>query len=292
MKKYIFLLITLASLVLSSCGQQKSGEVERLKAENDSLQNSRLQLEQEVNDYFATLNDVQQNIEKIKSAQNVISVHPLSENTPRDVRNKVTEDMAYINELIKVNKDELDKMRAKMKHSTFQLDNLEKTITSLTKQLNDESTKVARLQLQLQQKDSVITKLGTTVDELGKNVENLAQKNEEKTTVIQQQDEAMNAAWYAIGSIKELKDNKIISTEGIFSPKKVLQSDFNKNYFVRVDTRNTKSIPLYSKVKAKILTIHPKTSYTLEKENENYVLVITNPADFWSVSKYLVVEVD
>ena len=279
-------------LLLASCSKQQNSEVERLKAENDSLQNSRLQLEQEVNDYFATLNDIQQNIEKIKDAQNVISVRPLSENTPRDVRNKVSEDMAYINELIKVNKEELEKMRSKMKHSSFQLDNLEKTLASLARQLNEESAKDARLQIQLQQKDSVITKLGTTVNELGKNVEDLEQKNEEKTTVIQQQDEAMNTAWYAIGSIKELKGNKIISSEGIFSPKKVLQSDFNKNYFVKVDTRNTKSVPLYSKSKAKILTIHPKTSYTLEKENENYVLIITNPAEFWSVSKYLVVEVD
>lgn len=290
--KIYFILITAAILLLASCSKQQNSEVERLKAENDSLQNSRLQLEQEVNDYFATLNDIQQNIEKIKDAQNVISVRPLSENTPRDVRNKVSEDMAYINELIKVNKEELEKMRSKMKHSSFQLDNLEKTLASLARQLNEESAKVARLQIQLQQKDSVITKLGTTVNELGKNVEDLEQKNEEKTTVIQQQDEAMNTAWYAIGSIKELKDNKIISSEGIFSPKKVLQSDFNKNYFVKVDTRNTKSVPLYSKSKAKILTIHPKTSYTLEKENENYVLIITNPAEFWSVSKYLVVEVD
>ena len=290
--KHNTLLILTISLLLVSCSQPKSGEVERLKAENDSLQSAKLQLEEEVNGYFATLNDIQQNIEKIKDAQNVISVRPLSENTPSDVRNKVSEDMAYINELIKVNKEELEKMRNKMKNSSFQLVNLEKTIASLAKQLNDESAKVARLEIQLQQKDSVITQLGTTVDALGKNVEDLSQKNDEKNALIQQQNEAMNTAWYAIGSIKELKDNKIISSEGIFSAKKVLQSDFNKNYFVRVDTRNTKSIPLYSKAKAKLLTSHPKTSYTLEKENENYVLVITNPAEFWSVSKYLVVEVD
>ncbi len=291
MKRHIILTLAV-SLLLVSCGQQKSSEVERLKTENDSLQNAKLQLEQEVNDYFSTLNNIQQNIEKIKDAQNVISVRPLSENTPRDVRNKVSEDMAYISEMIKVNKEELEKMRNKMKNSAFKLTSLENTIASLSKQLNDESAKVASLQIQLQQKDSVITKLGTTVDELGKNVEDLSKKNEEKNTVIQQQDEAMNAAWYAIGSIKELKDNKIISSEGIFSAKKVLQSDFNKNYFVRVDTRSTRSIPLYSRSKAKLLTIHPKSSYTLEKENENFVLEITNPVDFWSVSKYLVIEVD
>jgi hypothetical protein len=141
-------------------------------------------------------------------------------------------------------------------------------------------------------KDSVITKLGTAVDSLGKNVEELASQNEEKQGVIKEQDQAINSAWYAIGSRKELRDNKIVTSDGIFSAQKVLQADFNKNYFVKVDARNTRSIPLYSTSKARILTNHSKTSYTLEKENENYVLVITNPAEFWSVSKYLVVEVD
>ncbi|MHB9055791.1 MAG: Cbp1 family collagen-binding glycoprotein adhesin [Paludibacteraceae bacterium] len=286
------LIFTAVLLFLASCGQQQKGEVERLKTENDSLQNSKLQLEEEVNDYFATLNNVQENIEKIKSTQNSISVQPLSENTPQNVRDKVVEDMAYINELIKTNQNEIEKMRTKMKRSTFQLDNLEKTLESLTKQLNNESAKVVRLHKQLQIKDSVITKLGSTVDELGKNVEDLSQKNLEKENVIQQQDEAINSGWYAIGSVKELKDNKIISSEGIFSIRKVLQSDFNKNYFVKVDTRNTKSIPLYSKSKAKVLTNHPKSSYTFQTENGNLVLVITNPDQFWSVSKYLVVEVD
>lgn len=290
MKKIAYLFVII--MVFASCGQGKKAEVDRLKAENDSLQHAKIMLEQEVNDYFSTLNEVQQNIEKIKSAQNVLSVKPLSENTPEDVRNKVTEDMAYINEMIRTNKQELEDLRTKLKRSSFKLDDVEKTLAQLTKQLNEESAKVARLQTTIMKKDSVITKLGTAVDSLGKNVEELASQNEEKQGVIKEQDQAINSAWYAIGSRKELRDNKIVTSDGIFSAQKVLQADFNKNYFVKVDARNTRSIPLYSTTKARILTNHLKTSYTLEKENENYVLVITNPAEFWSVSKYLVVEVD
>lgn len=290
MKKIAYLFVII--MVFASCGQGKKAEVNRLKAENDSLQHAKIMLEQEVNDYFSTLNEVQQNIEKIKSAQNVLSVKPLSENTPEDVRNKVTEDMAYINEMILTNKQELEDLRTKLKRSSFKLDDVERTLAQLTKQLNEESAKVARLQITIMKKDSVITKLGTAVDSLGKNVEELASQNEEKQGVIKEQDQAINSAWYAIGSRKELRDNKIVTSDGIFSAQKVLQADFNKNYFVKVDARNTRSIPLYSTSKARILTNHTKTSYTLEKENENYVLVITNPAEFWSVSKYLVVEVD
>ena len=291
MKSYIFYIVA-ALFLISSCGIKSGREVDQLKAQNDSLMNSKLQLEKEVNEYFSAMNEVQENIEKIKNAQNVLTVEPLSENTPEDVRTKVVEDMNYINDLIKTNQDELDRLRARLKKSSFKLLDVEKTLASLTKQLNQESAKVAALQAQIQQKDSVITRLGTTVDELGKNVENLNVQNQEKETKIQEQDAALHSAWYAIGSRKELKENKIISSDGIFSAKKVLQSDFNKNYFVKVDARNTRKIPLYSTSKAAILTSHPKASYTLEKENDNYVLVIVDPAEFWSVSKYLVVEVD
>lgn len=290
MKKILYVVLLVSFFV--SCGQGSKTEVNRLKAENDSLHNAKVMLEQEVNDYFSTLNTVQQNIEKIKSAQNVISVKPLSENTPIDVRNKVSEDMAYLNEMIRSNQQELDNLRSKLKRSSFKLDDVERTLAQLTKQLNEESAKVTRLESQILQKDSVITKLDVVVDSLGKNVEELAKQNEEKKGVIKEQEQAIHAAWYAIGSKKELKDNKIVTSDGLFSAQKVLQSDFNKNYFVKVDARGTRSIPLYSASKVKILTTHPRTSYTLEKENDNYVLIITDPGEFWSVSKYLVVEVD
>lgn len=292
MERIIYILFV--GFLLTSCSGlgNKKTEVERLKAENDSLQNAKIALEQEVNDYFATLNDVQLNIEKIKSAQNVLSFNPLSENSPQSARDKVNEDMTYISELIRTNQAELEDLRNRLKRSSFKLDDVEKTLASLTKQLNEESVKVARLQRQLIKKDSVITTLGTQVDSLGKNVEELSLQNEAKKNVIQEQDQTIHSAWYAIGSKKELKDNKIITSDGLFSAQKILQSDFNKNYFVKVDARNTRTVPLYSTSKVRILTNHPKSSYSIEKEGDDYVVVITNPSQFWSVSKYLVVEVE
>ena len=67
--------------------------------------------------------------------------------------------------------------------------------------------------------------------------------------------------------------------------------DFNKDYFTRIDLRVTKTIKLYSK-SAKLMTNHPEGSYSLEKDAQGqYVLRITNPQNFWSVSKYLVITV-
>ena len=141
------------------------------------------------------------------------------------------------------------------------------------------------------EKDSLIAQLGGQVENLGKDVETLKSDNESKQTKINEQDETIHTAWYVFGTRKELKEQKIITSEGIFSPSRVLKSDFNKSYFVRIDARKTKSIPLYS-TRAKILTSHPKSSYTLEKDNGNFVLLILDTEAFWSVSKYLVIEVD
>ena len=48
---------------------------------------------------------------------------------------------------------------------------------------------------------------------------------------------------------------------------------------------------MYSK-SADVLTTHPAGSYALEKDDKDQlVLKITNPKDFWSVSRYLVIQV-
>ena len=65
----------------------------------------------------------------------------------------------------------------------------------------------------------------------------------------------------------------------------------NKSYFTKVDIRTLKAIKLYSK-SAKLLTMHPSSSYKLERDaQKQYVLHITNPQILWSTSKYLVVQV-
>ena len=289
MKPIIFAL-TIMLVMLTSCGKQ-SADYKELKAQNDSLLNEKLKLQEEVDGYFTAMNQIEENIEKIKSTENIISLQPAGQELSDDVRTKINEDMAYLSEMIKTNNDELERLKSKLKKSGFKSTELERTITRLTQSLQEESAKVVAMHAQLAEKDSLIAQLGTTVNELGKNVEVLSTDVKVKETVIKEQDEAIHTAWYVFGTRKELKEQKIVTSDGLFAGQKVLQRDFNKNYFVRIDARNTKSIPLFS-TRAKILTNHPKSSYTLEKENGNFVLLIVNPADFWSISKYLVIEVD
>ena len=114
----------------------------------------------------------------------------------------------------------------------------------------------------------------------------------QKAKTVAEQDKALNTAWFVFGTKKELKDQNILTNTGLFQKKQVLKdSDINKDYFTQVDIRTTKEIKLYSK-SADVLTTHPAGSYALEKDDKDQlVLKITNPKDFWSVSRYLVIQV-
>jgi len=288
--KPIFLTFAVLLLLLTSCGKQSS-DYKELKSQNDSLLNVKHKLQEEVDGYFETMNQIEQNIEKIKSTENTISMQPVGQELDDDTRTKINEDLTYLNDMLQTNKEELARLKAKLKKSAFKSSELDRTIARLTKSLEDETTKAALLQEELSKKDSLIVQLNNIVTEKEKDIEGLSTENKTKETKIKEQDETIHTAWYVFGTRSELKEQKIITSDGLFSPQQVLQRDFNKNYFVRIDARNTKSIPLYS-TRAKILTNHPKSSYTLEKENGNFVLLIVDPNDFWSVSKYLVIEVE
>ena len=285
-----FITCIILLVFLTSCGKQSS-DYRTLKAQNDSLQNAKIKLQEEVDGYFSAMNQIEQNIEKIKSTENSISSQPVGKELNDDIRTKINEDMTYLNDMLQANKTELERLRSQIKRSAFKSSQLEHTILRLTKSLEEETTKVSLLQVELAEKDSIIIKLDTKVNDMGKDIEELSTDNKSKETKIKEQDETIHTAWYVFGTMSELKQQKIVTSDGILSAKKVLQRDFNKNYFVRIDARNTKSIPLYS-THAKILTSHPKSSYTLDKENGNFVLLILDTDDFWSISKYLVIEVE
>ena len=289
MKPTFFSFIVLF-LLFTSCGKQSS-DYKSLKAQNDSLQNSKQKLQEEVDGYFSAMNQIEQNIEKIKGTENAISSQPVGKELDEDARVKINQDMTYINDMLLANKAELARLKSKLHKSAFKSSQLEHTILRLTKSLAEERNKVSLLQVQLAEKDSLIIKLDTKVSDLGKNIDVLSTDNNIKETKIKEQDETIHTAWYVFGTLTELKQQKIVTTDGLLSTQKVLQRDFNKNYFVRIDARNTKSIPLYS-TRAKILTNHPKSSYSLEKENGNFTLLILDTDEFWGTSKYLVVEVE
>lgn len=266
------------TLAMTACLNGKSSQ-ERSQA--DSLQQVLNERDSQLNDMMATMNEIQEGFRQIGEAENQLNIAKDGEGGNKS--QQIKDNIRFIAEKMKSNKENIERLEQKLKSSGIKNSQLEKMLADLKKQLEEKNQQFAQLQAELDAKDVRIMQLDETVNNLNTNVENLKQDNSQKEATIQNQDAQLNTAWYVFGTKSELKEQSILVNG------KVLQSNFNKSYFTKIDIRNTRQVKLQSKY-AKMLTVHPSGSYTLTQDaNKEYVLDITNPELFWSTSKYLVI---
>lgn len=209
-----------------------------------------------------------------------------------NAKQQIASDIEFIRKQMEENKEQIAKLQSMLKNSKNNSAQLKRAVESLTQELVAKTQRIEELQAELASKNIRIQELDAAVTGLSTEKEELTAENEAKAQTVAEQDKALNTAWFVFGTKKELKNQKILTNTGLFKKGQVLKdSDINKDYFTQVDIRTTKEIKLYSK-DADILTTHPAGSYVLEKDDKGQLtLKITNPKDFWSVSKYLVIQV-
>ncbi len=279
--KQLKLFACLAFLLLGACTGKKSSPDLANMEQNDSLQRIIAQRDSEINDMMSTLNEIQEGLSAINQAENRLSIAREGEGANKTAQ--IKENIKFIANTMARNRELMKRLQQQLRESRFNGDELRKTISNLTQQLDDKAQELQRLKAELDAKDIHIAELDEKIDNLNDNVENLQTDAQQKAQTISNQDKQLNTAWFVFGTKKELKEQHIMENG------KVLQSNFNKNYFAKIDIRIDKEIKFYSK-SARILTMHPSGSYTLTPDvNKQYELRITNPQLFWSTSKYLVV---
>lgn len=285
------LLVCICTAMLASCGQN-SADYKKLKAENDSLKIENAKSTSEMNEILTTLNDVETDIQSIRDAENYLNIQQQSGGEfGKSNREQIKENMQLISETLKKNKQQISELQEKVRKSGIQSAALKKSIDRLSSELDQKATMIVALQEDLAKKNIRIQELDEMVTSLNEDVEDLATTNAAQSEKINKQDQALNTAYYCFGTSKELKDQKILSGGGLFSKSKVLQSGFNKDYFISIDIREVKEIPLFSS-KAKLKSNHPEGSYEFVKDEDgNLTLKITDTKAFWSLGKFLVIEV-
>ncbi|WP_099463664.1 MULTISPECIES: Cbp1 family collagen-binding glycoprotein adhesin [Parabacteroides] len=285
------LVVCICTAMLASCGQN-SADYKKLKAENDSLRLENTRNTDEINEMLNTLNDVEADFQSIRDAENYLTIQQQTGGEMNlSKREQIKQNMELITETLKKNKEQINQLQDKLKKSGIQSAALKKTIDRLSSELDQKATMIVALQEDLAKKNIRIQELDEMVSSLNEDVETLAATTAAQSEKINAQDQTINTAYYCFGTSKELKDQKILSGGGLFAKSKVLQSGFNKDYFISIDIREVKEIPLFAS-KAKLKSNHPEGSYEFVKdEDNNLTLKITDTKAFWSLGKYLVIEV-
>ena len=291
MKKLAVLIVCAA--VMASCDSFSGGSKDQLKAENDSLLMELTQRNAELDEMMGTFNDISEGFRQINAAESRVDLQrgAVAEGS-LNAQHQLASDIEFIRKQMEENKEQIAKLQAMLKNSKTNSSQLKKAVESLTQELNAKTQRIEELQAELASKNIRIQELDAAVTDLNAVKSELTAENEAKAKTVAEQDKALNTAWFVFGTKKELKDQKILSGSGLFKKGSVLKDgDINKDYFTQIDIRTTKEIKLYSK-DADVLTTHPTGSYALEKDDKGLLtLRITNPKEFWSVSKYLVIQV-
>ena len=286
MKKLLLFSVCLA--VLSSCGNM--GRNDASKSENESLQAELAERDAQLNSLMEAFNEVQEGFRLINEAENRVDLQAGAVEGV-SVADKIREDIRFITEKLQANRERIADLEAELKNSHYASSQMKKAVANLNKELLAKTQQIETLHLELASKNIRIAELDDAVARLSKDISDLKADNEVKAALVQAQDKALNAAWFVFGTNSELKEQKIV-TKKFLQKKKVLENeDFNKNYFTQIDIRKDKEIKLYSK-DAKLLTSHPDGSYEFIKDKKGTLtLKILNPNSFWSISRYLVIEV-
>ena len=287
MKKSI-LCLGLGALLLASC----SGNQQKL--DEDSQRIAELSAEyEEANSFNDSLmllmGDIYTGLDSINQQEGLLYNMGQGDNVDR--RQEVRQNLANIKARLNANRALLDKMEAQLKNSNNQNSVLTKTIAQLKAHIEQQDQKIAQLEDDLTKARGEIEQLNTQVAEGQEQVkaETAAKEQAQQETIAAEN--AANTVYYAIGTNKELKQNGLLEKK-FLGATKVLQGEFDANYFTKGDRRNITSIPTRSK-KLKVWSNMPKDSYEIVEDAQGFkTLKITNPKTFWSLTPYLVLQVD
>ena len=254
-----------------------------VQQERDSLQRIINEKDIELDDILSTFNEVQEGIRRINEAEGRVTI---AEGNPESAssREVIHENMEFIQQAMQQNREMIAQLQEKLKNSSIRATKMQKTIENLQSQIEAQAARIQELEASLAEKDALIEAQGDAIAGLSNDVASLTEDNKQKAEKVQQQDKELNSAWFVFGTKNELKEQKILTKGDVLK-----SSDFNKDYFTKIDIRYDRDIKFYSK-SAQLLSTHPAGSYQLAKDKQGqYELHITDPQKFWSVSKYLVV---
>lgn len=289
--KKIILPISVFLLIFSSCDVKKSKEYQQLQAQQDSLLIESEANRAELSEMMGLIDEIDANFNQVRETEKILAIESQGDGSfSQEKRDKILNDMTMVKDIIDKNKKDLEKLNERLKNSNAQVSGLKKTVERLNNELKERSETIIQLQAALEKRDAKISELETELLSIRSNMDNLAEEQQMQDQLLKEQELKLNTVYYMFGTSKELKEAKVISG-GFLRSTKILGENIESSMFIGVDKRITNEIPVFS-TKAKILSEHPEGSYVFKKDDKDEIVIdILDENKFWSLTRFLIVEV-
>ncbi|MEM9022147.1 MAG: hypothetical protein AAGB22_00300 [Bacteroidota bacterium] len=273
--------LVMACCILAQCTTDTTATDpanDQLQAENDQLKREAAARDSAYQAVVATIDFIDSNLYTIREKKRQLRVNVQEEMAGEaDVKTRIT--------------DEIEAIKALMKQNEARIRQLQKGLAGKDKEIAGLNTIIGNLKHTIELQQAEITGLQEDLAALNAEYKEVFQELLVSSAENDALAQVLATAWYAFGTKKELVEMGVYTEKGLFK-KKSLSQDFNKEYFTAVDIYETEKIFLQVKA-AKVVTTHPSDAYEIiTKDKQVEALVISDPDAFWSVSKYLLIEVD
>ncbi|MDE7410428.1 MAG: hypothetical protein K2M94_00105 [Paramuribaculum sp.] len=277
-----------ALLVITAASCTDSEKEARQQALLDSTKEELTEAVNQRDELLSLVNDISADMQQIKAMEDILVLPTDSENGGS--QSQVKEDLLALKNTLAMRREKLAELESKLKKSNLFTRELQNTITNLQSQIQSQATEIENLTVSLAQANSTISSLNTTVDSLNTTVNTITEQRDLAEADATELDNRLNTCYYIVAEKSVLKEHKIIET-GFLRKTKIMKGDFDANSFVTADKRTLRTLPLHA-TKAQILTNHPEGSWSMTENNGQKTLNITDPNRFWSLTNYLVVQIN
>lgn len=284
------LVLIIGTIVVTKNNKKRlleAGLLENQKLELTSQLNQRDSI---INEWVLAFNEIEGNIKKITERENMLNLQSMDPEISKDKKKEILSEIQLIREMIDQNRKKIASLNAQLRTSGINIASLQARIDTLDAHIAMRDQDMANLKTELINRNFEIVQLNEKVDTMKLVITG-------KETMISQQTAEMNKAYVVSGTYKDLKEKGLLVKEGGvlgLGKKESLQENFsNDNLFTKVDITKTATIPVNSKT-AKLVTEHPADSYEMVKDESDKIayIEIKDPATFWKISRYAVVEVN
>lgn len=292
MKSLLFVVLT---ILLLSCDNdpaldQCKTENERLiseNAKNDSIMHSLTNTYKEIDSVSALISDKKGKINTMAKKGKLSA----------EDKKYILAEMDTINSLLEINRNKVSALEGHV-NSVGLEEGFKYMVQSMEDKNSNEDFLLGDMKKDLAQVSKDFSDLFE--DYVYKEAENMemkeklssaAQELQSAQAKLDMASEKLKSGWYIIGTNEELRAKGLVYKDGLFSSQAV-NEDFDRSQFKKIDIFDLKEIMLDAK-KARIMTTHPTEAYEFVgiKKAVNK-LVIKNPEQFWSVSKFLIIEIE
>lgn len=287
MKNIIIAIVLLPLLV--ACHQK---ELKQLKEKNRKLEQMANEKDATINEFVESIDMIATNLKMIKEKEQIIAVNA-RENPSQNKKVQIVSDLRLVQNLLDLNNAKLKKLDEHLKNSWYQNAKMKKLVAKLKVEMKQKDLAIGELSKKISRLDIEVDNLNNQLSELNGTVLALNSDNKNKEEIIKSQIDSLNTAYFVVGNKKELIKKEVINKTGgllgIGASCK-LNQHINTENLSKIDITKITRIPIGAK-KITFVNARPANSYQLERSEDKKIktLKILKPKEFWKSSKYLVI---